>query len=536
MAQYILTGTQASRQNLEYARSVSLSGSLPAGDLHINSVTARVYLSGNWGNTYHWKVTAGGYTGELEHRITEAEYASLPAYFDINIPIDQDFPVGTVDSMSVINDGSSGQSQVTYINAGTQYLIIDYTLITPCQPPTKVSVSTTNVAPSTSVTLSWSKAKAGGANAITGYIVWRADSVDGNYVNIAEISTSATSGSCSVTSPAANNTNYYYRIETLGTVDGYDSDVSDAFAILSTVYTAPSAPALTVPASVTPGSSISLSWTAAQNGTNNPVTGYQLQRRADNGSWTTLVSSQAGLTYTDTTATTPGVVYGYRVRARASLMNGSWSDVRTCTVVYVPSSPSIASAGTIYNPRPRILVTVSSGGSANNLYVSAPGYTPSRSSGIPSDGKVVLRRSSAMEVGSETVTVSNYDKFGQTATATASLTYAAPVWTDPALEAGSTLIKAAHINELRAAIEAIREYYGMNTVTWSEDVVAGRTPTAHWAAHIAELQAQIRAIADYINAWDASGSSGDIVLPAMETPTTPKLSVINTLRDCIALL
>lgn len=52
-------------------------------------------------------------------------------------------------------------------------ITVTYTPVTAPTPPTSVSVNSTNVAPSTNVTLSWSGAQDGSLNAINGYEVWR---------------------------------------------------------------------------------------------------------------------------------------------------------------------------------------------------------------------------------------------------------------------------------------------------------------------------------------------------------------------------
>ena len=169
------------------------------------------------------------------------------------------------------------------------------------------------------------------------------------------------------------------------------------------------------------------------------------------------------------------------------------------------------------------------------MSVAASRYAVSRASGVASGQHVRLQRTAEMDAGNETITVRNYDAFGGTANESATVTVDTAEFTD-VLKAGETPIKAVHITELRAMLDNICAYYGLSVTEWAEDVEAGVTPTAHWAAHVAEIQQTITRMATYINAWDANSSALRITLPTFETPSNPKLSIINTLRNCIPML
>lgn len=47
-------------------------------------------------------------------------------------------------------------------------------------------------------------------------------------------------------------------------------------------------------------------------------------------------------------------------------------------------------------------------------------------------------------------------------------TVTSPTWTDSTINAGSTLVKAAHFTELRTAINNVRQVWGYSTFTWAD--------------------------------------------------------------------
>ena len=184
--------------------------------------------------------------------------------------------------------------------------------------PTNLSVSATNVGYSQGVTLSWSGAKAGTNNPITGYEIWRSTSANGTYSRLTSVTTSATSGSVSVTSPASNGS-YYYKVKTLGTKSGFaDSGLSGNYATLTSRVTAPAAPtAISLSANnVRFNTNVTLSWSGASAGANNPITKYRVYRCTDGVNYVYLLETTA----TNCTVTSPGSNTGwhYRVYARGT--------------------------------------------------------------------------------------------------------------------------------------------------------------------------------------------------------------------------
>lgn len=247
------------------------------------------------------------------------------------------------------------------------------------------------------------------------------------------------------------------------------------------------------------------------------------------------------LNYSDTTAT-PGTTWYYKIQACSEeipLYNSELSAPTAGTYVnHAPGAIAIETGqgGTSYNPRPRILATL--GADADNvmLQLAAEGYTASRVSAAPGE-RVAFIRTTAMETaGTESVTITEADPAGNVVSADADAIYTVPAWTDVPVIAGTTIVKAVHINELRAQLEELCEYYGMDAPEWSEDVTAGTTPSVRFTTHATELQNVVRAIATKINSWDTKSSRCNVALPSLIEPQRPLASVINQLRDIIKIL
>lgn len=150
--------------------------------------------------------------------------------------------------------------------------------------PTVVTLSSTNAAPNAEVELSWSNASWEVNNPIKGYQVYRATEADGTYEPLGNpVLTTETFGSTVVTAPNKDSESYYYKVATLGTMDGFDSGLSNMYAKLTCTYSMPSAPtSVTVNGAssvyVLPDSKVVLKWSGAAQGANNPITGYAIYR------------------------------------------------------------------------------------------------------------------------------------------------------------------------------------------------------------------------------------------------------------------
>jgi hypothetical protein len=65
-------------------------------------------------------------------------------------------------------------------------------------------------------------------------------------------------------------------------------------------------------------------------------------------------------------------------------------------------------------------------------------------------------------------------------------------------------VKAEHLLELRAAANAVRNYYGLAAFPWVKAVTAGRTNIAYWPYHVLELRAAIAGVVDLLAEYGGS--------------------------------
>lgn len=246
--------------------------------------------------------------------------------------------------------------------------------------PTSVVLEATNAAPGAAVTLSWSGAKAGTNNTIAGYQVHRATSASGTYSLLTTVSSTATSGSAVVSAPEDNDAAYFYRVLTMGTLDGYNSDLSSAYAALTCTFSSPSAPStVTLDGStalyIAPGSGVLLAWSGAAGGANNAITGYSITRDGavyvddiDPDTDSYLVEAQAAA----------GQSYTYAV-----ITHGTYSDSAPSSgvAVYSYTDPTAPAVLTVSNEVPAAgsRVMLSWSGAEPGGYNAITGYTVYRS-------------------------------------------------------------------------------------------------------------------------------------------------------------
>ena len=148
-----------------------------------------------------------------------------------------------------------------------------------CEPPTEVTLSQSSAAPGQTVWLSWSGAQPGESNDIVGYEIYRATSADGEYTSLAVVSSTETSGTIAVTAPAAKGAAYYYKVVTLGSLDGYNSIKSAVYATLLCDYSVCLPPAVVQidgNTNVEPGAPVTIKWSDASAGENNAISGYSV--------------------------------------------------------------------------------------------------------------------------------------------------------------------------------------------------------------------------------------------------------------------
>ena len=317
-----------------------------------------------------------------------------------------------------------------------------------------------------------------------------------------------------------------------------------------TKCTAPTAASLS--ASVSEGS-LNLNFSGASGGANNPIWGYKVQYREsdDNaswGAWTDFGTYQIASGSCSISVIPSGTQARYRQFHICTLgeAGDGWESsyvlagsVRRNSAPAAPGVTAPVASAIIYNSQPRILAVVGSDTDGHSQTLAASGYTDSSGGAQAPGKKLVLRRSSALSPGGQSVLVSATDTLGVAGgTAVRSFTYVAPSWTDPTLVAGDTPIKAAHMTELRVAINNVRAYYGIAPYAWGQAITAGATALAGWTSHVQEMRTAIEQIAALVNGWDTGSSTHNISLPAwIAIPqNTPSAAVIAQIRSVIPTL
>ncbi|HEY3547190.1 MAG TPA: BACON domain-containing protein [Propionicimonas sp.] len=106
---------------------------------------------------------------------------------------------------------------------------------------------------------------------------------------------------------------------------------------------------------------------------------------------------------------------------------------------------------------------------------------------------------------------------------------AVPAFTDDPLTARSTVVKTAHLTELRKAVDDLRERFGLTPIAWTDAAPgAGTTPVT--AVHLAELRAAMNAV--YESADRQLPTYTDLVVVAGQTVI--KAAHVTELRLAVA--
>lgn len=431
MPQLEYSGKSTDVLGLQTPRTVEISKS--GGDISgykVTSVLVRIYCSTNaYGTTYSITVTTQGASGTTSFKFNSSNYAG--AYIDMYLLPDASFDPNALQSITVRGNNNADK---IYLKANTHTLTVNYEVLGACTPPTQINAPAV-VPAGENIPITWSGQTAGANLSIVGFMIYRAEAPDGEFVYRGFSQTASYTDSVD-----ASGITLYYKVQTIASVTGYDSEISQATSAGTIINTLPDDPII------------------------------------------------MGQPY-----------------------------------------------GKTYNPRPRFLVQLGDDADGNPLIPSMEGYTASTSPAQPG-ARVVMRKNGPQEDGPFSVTVTATDSAGGEATATASRGKITPAWTDDPIVAGTTPIKAAHINELRAALDALCLYYGLPLTPWTGEVEAGVTPSILWPMHAAEIQATIRRIAAHINAWDGASAVNAVILPTFADVSIPTAYAMNQMRQMVALL
>ena len=206
-------------------------------------------------------------------------------------------------------------------------------------PSTPASISVPqSINGGTSITVSWA-ASTDAEDNLEGYIVER-QTDGGSWSQIYQGSATSTSNTV-----AFGTESVAYRVKAYDSA-GLESGWRTSSTVMVTNNRAPGAPgSITVPAVVRGGSNLAISWTQASDSDGN-LSGYELERQVDGGSWTQIYKG-SGLAYTDTITSGWNTV-AYRVRAYDTYNSTSsyvTSETRTVDNNNLPTITSSTASG-----------------------------------------------------------------------------------------------------------------------------------------------------------------------------------------------
>ncbi|WP_040197172.1 hypothetical protein [Candidatus Soleaferrea massiliensis] len=437
-----------------------------------------------------------------------------------------------------------------------------YCNVTACGAPTVCSVSAT--LSEGNVTLSWSGATGGAGNAITSFEIQYSDSPDnsnwGDWTALTTVNTSATGSSVSVSPPATRGNYRRFRVRTRGTAgESFYSDwtVSSNSVRRNTLPTPPSS--FTASPAIYEVNTVTLTWSGAAPGTST-IKQYVIQRATstDGVNWSayealaTIISSTTSGTYEANASPIAGTYTRYRI---------SVADVLDAVSAYVvsgtvkknspPAMPVIVcpvQGSSVYNTAPRFMITtgIEPDGQTQIVEVkidSDPWHNSVddpemfSTSGYLGNGVNTVYQAATLAAGNHMATFRCLDSDIESASPEVIRTFTVLSTPFEPITANATHVRAAHIQALRTAVNAVRNYYFLSPITWSEEIVAGKTTIKNWPFHITELRRAIEAVITMINDFDVS--------PAFDIPTVtwlpigtgwPKADVMQQLQNLILTL
>ena len=235
----------------------------------------------------------------------------------------------------------SNGSRPAFTLPSNLYVSDDGSVFQNTAPSTPASISVPgSINGGTSITVSWAASTDAEGN-LEGYIVERSTNGGSSWSQIYQGSATSTSNTV-----AFGTASVTYRVKAYDSA-GLESGWKTSNTVTVTNNRAPSAPgSLTVPAIVRGGSTLAISWTAASDSDGN-LSGYELERQVDGGSWSQIYKGSA-LAYTDTITSGWNTV-AYRVRAYDTYNSTSGyvtSDTRTVDNNALPVITSSTASGT----------------------------------------------------------------------------------------------------------------------------------------------------------------------------------------------
>jgi YD repeat-containing protein len=385
-----------------------------------------------------------------------------------------------------------------------------FTTVTDTQAPTVPTGLTATVASVTQINLSWTASTDNAG--ISGYRVARC--AGGSCTNFVQIATPT--GVTYSDIGLIPNTTYRYQVQAVdlaSNLSAFTAPVSATTPVDTVLPTTPTG-LTAIPVSIT---QINLSWTASTD--NAGVAGYQVERCQGTGCTTfAQIATPTGVTFGDT-GLTPNTIYRYRVRAMDVANNlSAYSAIVSATTsadTQAPTTPTGLTAEAATATQINLSWIASTDNAAVHHYevyrsVNNSPYVklspdPTSASFIDatvSAGNTYLYRVLAKDATGNASGNSNIDL----ATTI--------IFTDDPLVASTTVIKAAHLTQLRAAVNAVRASIGLAAAGWTDPTITVGT-TVIKAVHVQELRTALSA------AWTALGLGAmTFTDPTLTTGTT----------------
>ena len=194
----------------------------------------------------------------------------------------------------------TGQKGSTVSSSPDSYAVTSFRIpaaYTACTAPTSVTANASIVKQGTNVTISWSGAEPGNNNAISKYRVF--------YRNGSSPTTStydgykdSTSTSVAITMSGTRGSNYYFKVQSIGSVSGYSSGISSAYTT-SKVNQLPPAPTVTPDKTTVPNGGGSVTFTLSATDPDGQTTSFYYSTSADGTK--TKISSGGSISVSNTT-------------------------------------------------------------------------------------------------------------------------------------------------------------------------------------------------------------------------------------------
>lgn len=363
-----------------------------------------------------------------------------------------------------------------------------YTYTNPTAP-TEVLLSRVTAEPSGTAVLSWNGAQDGFYNEVVSYKVYK-DGVLFQTVSTDELN---------ITAPATKNAANTYTVQAVGT-HGETSTVSAASAKLTCYYTTPSIPKATSDTtfSVDANAAVTLTWNKSSNGTNNPLTGYEVYKN------NVLVDSlpATATSYQVQAAAAEGVSDTYKIRAIGTYENSEGTDFIIATLVIPLGITTInITRPYFFNINDTVSVYWEHAASApKNPFKSYQIYEQTSADGLTWGAETFMKETTD-NVYTFVVSGSDYRRLKiyvlgaannelSKAIISPSVKMINSNFTDAVLTAGDTPIKAIHMTELQN-IALVGQLNITNTIPTFTQIVPGITPLSDWTNHVMEIRNSI---------------------------------------------